>query len=212
MSKVTQKMDILDPESPVCNLCGADKPERYLSLSDRYYGRSEEFTMVRCLYCGLLYLNPRPGREAMSRYYEADYYSYTALQDFSVRTSFSGWKGKLFGEIYRDSLFGKLLRSYFVSWRGNWRWFYAADPEKRGGRVLDIGCGSGQTLLLFKKFGWEAYGIDISEQACEVGRKHGLKIHQGEFEDLSYPDEFFDFIWMNHVLNICEILRKLLKK
>jgi len=95
---------------------------------------------------------------------------------------------------------GALLRCVYVRWHGNWRWYYAADPKRRGGRALDVGSGAGQTLALFERFGWEAVGMDISPQAAAAARRSGHRVIQGELHPTSFPEGSFDLIWMCHVL------------
>lgn len=40
----------------------------------------------------------------------------------------------------------------------------------RQGRVLELGCGNGNNLLLFANFGWEVVGVDFSAQALRDAR------------------------------------------
>ncbi|MCM8820146.1 MAG: methyltransferase domain-containing protein, partial [Candidatus Omnitrophica bacterium] len=58
------------------------------------------------------------------------------------------------------------------------------------GKLLDIGCGTGNFLLIAKRFGFEVYGIEASKIAIEIGRKNfNLKIAQAlSFNKL--PEEF----------------------
>jgi 2-polyprenyl-3-methyl-5-hydroxy-6-metoxy-1,4-benzoquinol methylase len=67
-------------------------------------------------------------------------------------------------------------------------------------RILDIGCGAGWKLDLFKEFGWETYGFDISAEATEVARKKGHNVQAGRFEDINYPDNFFIAVQISHVI------------
>lgn len=64
------------PERVACNLCGADDPRTLYALKDyRYFVDDVEWSVVRCRRCGLGYLNPRPTRDEIARYYPAPYYS-----------------------------------------------------------------------------------------------------------------------------------------
>ncbi|MCX8041452.1 MAG: methyltransferase domain-containing protein [Thermodesulfobacteriaceae bacterium] len=58
------------------------------------------------------------------------------------------------------------------------------------GKLLDIGCSSGNFMLIAKSKGFEVYGMEASKTAAEIGRKRfGLKIAQAlTFEEL--PEEF----------------------
>jgi len=58
---------------------------------------------------------------------------------------------------------------------------------KKGGNVLDIGCGEGGFLSLFGS-NWKKYGVDISGYALEVARKNGVVV------DFNFEDNLFDLI------------------
>jgi len=85
---------------------------------------------------------------------------------------------------------------------------------KKGGRILDVGCGSGKFLFEMSKEGWEVYGNDISDVACDNVRKEfGLKnIYHGELLALKFPEKFFDVITLWHVLEHLEKPRETLEK
>jgi 2-polyprenyl-3-methyl-5-hydroxy-6-metoxy-1,4-benzoquinol methylase len=85
---------------------------------------------------------------------------------------------------------------------------------KKRGRILDIGCGFGNFLFQMSKEGWEVYGNDISQVACDSARtKFGLKnIYDGELLALNFPENFFDVITLWHVLEHLETPRETLQK
>ena len=67
------------PETVTCNLCGADGARRLYSMPDhRFWVDDEEWSVVECSGCGLGYLNPRPTRSEIRRYYPAAYYGLRA--------------------------------------------------------------------------------------------------------------------------------------
>jgi len=45
------------------------------------------------------------------------------------------------------------------------RMFFKESLHLNTGRVLELGCGTGNNLSLFAEYGWEVVGIDISENA-----------------------------------------------
>jgi ubiquinone/menaquinone biosynthesis C-methylase UbiE len=68
-----------------------------------------------------------------------------------------------------------------------------------GGRVLDVGCGTGHHLKMFPG----AIGIDVSEKMLKEARKHG-RVVKARAEALPFEDESFDTILcMFTVLNLC---------
>lgn len=59
-----------------CNLCGEDNTrELYRSSDHRFEIDDWEWPVVQCRRCGLAYLNPRPTRRAIGRYYPKCFFS-----------------------------------------------------------------------------------------------------------------------------------------
>jgi len=64
------------------------------------------------------------------------------------------------------------------------------------GRLLDLGCGNGDFLMLAREAGWEAYGVEISEPSLrEAESRSGVKVFSSLYP-LSDKQEFFDVITM----------------
>jgi 2-polyprenyl-3-methyl-5-hydroxy-6-metoxy-1,4-benzoquinol methylase len=70
-----------------------------------------------------------------------------------------------------------------------------------GGRLLEIGCASGEFLWLAAHAGFDVEGLEpepfTSAQAREV---HGLKVITGTLAEASYPSDYFDVVVLIHVL------------
>lgn len=70
-------------------------------------------------------------------------------------------------------------------------------------KVLEIGCGTGATLLEIKKLypNSKVYGLELQKEAAELGSKL-LPIECGNIEDrkLNFQGEYFDYILMGDVL------------
>ena len=63
------------PEEVACNLCGRSNARLLFRLRDyRLQVDDIEWNVVKCRHCALGYLNPRPTREEMRRYYPASYF------------------------------------------------------------------------------------------------------------------------------------------
>jgi 2-polyprenyl-3-methyl-5-hydroxy-6-metoxy-1,4-benzoquinol methylase len=80
-------------------------------------------------------------------------------------------------------------------------------PENKSAKILDIGCGFGQTLRALSGMGYtNIHGVDISDEAVQHCRDSGLKVEM--VTDLaSYMEEnrqAYDFILMSHVLEHIE--------
>lgn len=73
--------------------------------------------------------------------------------------------------------------------------------ERTGARLLDVGCGNGEYLNNMRCAGWEVTGVEPDEESVRAGRsRHGLKIYHGVLEDVYLPDNTFDVITMQHVI------------
>jgi len=70
---------------------------------------------------------------------------------------------------------------------------------KRTGKVLDIGCGRGDSLRALSSLGFEACGVDISPEAPSYSKGFNIKVLNLEKEELSYENEF-DFVFSKSVV------------
>jgi len=50
-------------------------------------------------------------------------------------------------------------------------------PPRGGGRLLDIGCGSGEFLTLARERGWHVEGVEVSPRGAAMARRRGLTVH-----------------------------------
>jgi 2-polyprenyl-3-methyl-5-hydroxy-6-metoxy-1,4-benzoquinol methylase len=95
-------------------------------------------------------------------------------------------------------------------------------PKDKKSQILDIGCGLGQNLFTFSKFGYgNTVGIDISSECVAFCEKKGFAVEKISAEEyLEDKADFFDLITIYHVvehikkeeiINFLKILRKALK-
>jgi SAM-dependent methyltransferase len=71
-------------------------------------------------------------------------------------------------------------------------------PERA--RVLDVGCGSGVGLELFRDYGLDAVGITLAPADIETARARGFAIEAMDQSFLDFPDRTFDLVWARHVV------------
>lgn len=64
-----------------------------------------------------------------------------------------------------------------------------------GGRILDVGCGSGRDLRVFTQRGFRALGIDSSRALVELARSYsGAECVVERIEEITYEHQF-DGVW-----------------
>lgn len=68
-------------------------------------------------------------------------------------------------------------------------------------RLLDLGCGPGRDLKVFKAMGHEVLGIDGAARFVELARAYsGCEVWQQDFVHLDLPPRAFDGIYANAAL------------
>jgi len=71
----------------------------------------------------------------------------------------------------------------------------------KGGRLLDLGCGTGAYSAPLISRGFDIYGVEPNTATLAYGVKHfGIKGFNGYIEDAPFPDDFFDIAVMNEVV------------
>jgi SAM-dependent methyltransferase len=77
-------------------------------------------------------------------------------------------------------------------------------------RVLDIGCGYGETLGYHLARGCEVYGVEADENIRKVAVRFGYNVHVGLFDPAMYQPDFFDYVTLDQVIeHVTEPLRTL---
>jgi 2-polyprenyl-3-methyl-5-hydroxy-6-metoxy-1,4-benzoquinol methylase len=189
-------MDLEDWEVVSCDLCGSRQSASFIAVeADRSKAR-RPVTLVKCLSCGLVYLNPRPSQGQIGEFYSSTYYAHTNMERRQkllrarLRNRFLEGLGG-YGKSLDQRMIRKLAPVGLVD---------VIIPETLRGRLLDVGCGDGERADWYRARGFEAYGVETSAKAVENARKLGLKVEQGTLSDVVYPDGFFDVVVMAHVL------------
>ncbi len=124
-------------ERTACPVCGHDEHEPVSGI-DR---RLKRLPTVACLGCGLLYTNPMPTEEELSRYYRRLYrFDY----QLSLRRPSARHLAKRSGEAQT-----RVAR--------------ISDLLEPGSRTLDFGAGSGEFVATMLEKGFDAYGFAPGE-------------------------------------------------
>jgi 2-polyprenyl-3-methyl-5-hydroxy-6-metoxy-1,4-benzoquinol methylase len=140
--------------------------------------QQDEWTVFKCSGCGLGFLDPRPTAEELGRHYERAYFD--SHYDKGLKKGSPEMKKRLSQQKHRLSFFRSL---------------------KPRGRVLDIGCGMGYFIYACSLRGYEAEGMDISDDSTAYIRSElGLKVKTGTADTVGYEEGSFDVITMWHFL------------
>lgn len=70
----------------------------------------------------------------------------------------------------------------------------------RAGRLLDIGCGLGETLVAAREAGFEAEGLDVGAHPVAYCRSLGFPVHRASVTDTGLSDASFDVVTLWDVL------------
>jgi SAM-dependent methyltransferase len=184
----------LDLEYVVCDYCGADRTRtlaqlqppgelpfpmhrlgaRALNLADA------RIEFVRCMQCGLVYMNPRLTEPSIARFYDTVY----ALAGAA----------KAFEDDQKQHAAHILDRASICLGART------AVPS-----MLDIGCGAGQVLAAAQARGWQVAGSELSQVAAErATTRLGIPIHVGDFRDMGLAPVSLDVVT---ILAVVEHLR-----
>jgi len=159
-----------------CDLCGADRAEPRL--------RKDEWTIVRCTRCSLVYLDPRPEPEIIER--DFDWFRHSPLQTGARRRVESPFR-RLLRRMRGKGLLRRRRREEVVLGR--------VREYVPGGRFLDVGCGDGFMVEAMAAAGYEAYGLDISEGAVAYAHSLGrTTVRKGTIQDAPFPPAHFDVL------------------
>ena len=147
-------------------------------LYDDRYGYPGNFPLYKCPDCGHLFLECNFTTDQLVELY-TDYYP---------RKSFDLAQ-------YKPHIGASGLSAWF---NGVDRSAFRSVPKNV--RVLDVGCGFGQSLGYHAARGCDVYGVEADENIRRVAEKFGFKVHVGLFAPSIYEPDFFDYVTMDQVI------------
>lgn len=129
-----------------CPFCKSEGAERYI--------RPDELHVRQCPTCKCYFISPSPSNEQLVRFYSA-YYAHHRSAEFQQ------YQNDLI--LVKEMLSIDPLSDVKVRTLSSLMHF-------DGKRVLDVGFGMGQGLILMKKLGADVAGIDMDQDAVEFAR------------------------------------------
>ena len=161
-----------------CEVCGASDPEPVLR-SERLDG-----PLVRCRSCGLLYVGRRE-------------------RDFTFATTDPARSGALAERVEALELVDHDVEEAEAPWRSLVHEQRLAAIARHGaaGRLLDVGCSTGEFIAAAAAAGFQAQGIEPDPATSRLARERtGLPVTTGTLADAALPAESADVATLWHVI------------
>lgn len=135
----------------------------------------KEYKSFYCKECNYYFVFPNTdlSEEEWSDMYKEGYFPGTMTK---------WWRNKRFKERKR-------IINYFKK--------YSPSNEQK---FLEIGSGEGYMLIDASKTNWKVWGIDVSDNRINEARNSKINFETGNLLEKNYEGEFFDFVYMDSVL------------
>lgn len=146
--------------------------------------------LVRCAGCALLMSDPQPSGAELAAIYDADYFLGAPTPE---------------GRAQMARLKGATARGYL----GDLRRYRGP----HGGRLLEVGCGTGDFLAEARDAGFDVAGVEVSPDAARVARERvgADAVRVGELADVAAQLGTFDVcvLWdvLEHARNPLDLLQ-----
>ena len=134
--------------APPCAACGGTRC--------RLQFEKQGYRFVRCDGCTLVRLDPLPGQQALTAFYD---------------------------ESYRSGIYATFASAETVRMATAAARIAAVLPHVPVGPWLDVGCSTGSSLRAAAARGLDAEGIELSPTAVDVARAAGLRVERVSAED-----------------------------
>lgn len=116
------------------------------------------------------------------------------------------------GLFYKDPLLAEGIRRHYEDLyrhdtasehidqrrRDLFRGFLTEVPPFGARRLLDVGCGSGEFLVLARDQGWAADGVEVSRRGAALARRRGLAVYETPAD---LPADHFDAVTLWNVVD-----------
>ncbi|MBS3123665.1 class I SAM-dependent methyltransferase [Candidatus Woesearchaeota archaeon] len=141
-----------------CIICNQDKTE--------LWAKKYKYAAVKCLNCGLIWIDPLPTSEELNQFYTI-YYKYRVSET-------------------------KLTEQRKIMYNLDKNWL---ELFIKKGKLLDIGCSDGSFLSNFSQ-DWEKYGVEIGSDAVEQAQQKGINVIEGSAKETLNFGKKFDCVML----------------
>lgn len=163
-----------------CKICNGYTYLKHKDLFDDRHGYPKTFDIYKCFDCGFMQTQPQLSIDQLSDIYT----KYYPKRDADIDSIISGSKNIPTKKQIENN--GWNTTCHFQT--------------KKNQKVLDIGCGTCQSLLEIKNMGGKSWGIDPDRNSKHVADKLMLNFHLGTIHDYNANENFFDLITASQVI------------
>ena len=173
---------------------------KYRNMDDKLHFVDGNFLLLKCINCGLEFISPLLNEKELIKYYpKKDYYSFNKQNNLALKYHKLSAKYYL-GKNHLIKFLLYPLKPFLCHYYG-----------KKGDFILEIGCGNGLQLSIYKKYGKNTYGIEpYGPKLTEKDKLLGIS--RKSLKDSDYSKNQFDYIILREVLehipNQKEVLTK----
>ena len=206
---VLQQME--STSCPDCPICSSHGNLIYEELEDRLFNVPGLWNISKCSNskCGLLWLNPMPTETDIPKAY-AHYYTHDVIKppfgllNRIAEAASEGYVDVSYGYKAQGNRLLKVLMSVFVFLHPGRKvdvdYSVIWQEKKSEGRLLEVGCGSGHVLKHMQSLGWNVTGVDFDPKAVAFASNQGLDVRLGSLAEQSFQSNYFDLVFMSHVI------------
>lgn len=162
-----------------CPVCGGQAWDTVFPVVDQLVSK-QAFSIIQCKNCKVRITQDAPGPVSSGAYYASDAY-----------ISHSNTKKGLINRLYQ------LVRTRTLSQKVK---LVEQCTRLRGGRILDVGSGTGAFVAALRRAGWRADGLEPDSTARQVAiNDFGITLMESD-QLFKLPSGEFDAITLWHVL------------
>ena len=169
-----------------CHICSSEDIKFLTAEGDKFTNERSNL----CMNCGLVFLHPRMTDDEIHEYYLTD----------------------LFSRDFREEIQPSEEKRVRSRMRAKTQWITIGEHVPKVGKILDIGCSSGE-FLAYAPDEYELYGVDPSTGFAESQESDSAQVRVGYFPEESFQDtvDKFDIITIFHTLEHVTNPREVLK-
>ncbi|HII29972.1 hypothetical protein COT48_01515 [Candidatus Woesearchaeota archaeon CG08_land_8_20_14_0_20_47_9] len=154
-----------------CSLCGSNHHRLLFKKRGNFY--KIPFCIVRCMRCGLVFVNPRLSDKAITVLYDDDYFK---GEGFDPIARYEAGEANA---LQKKAEAAAVLRTAEL--------VTGISPPMK---LVDVGCGVGNMLEVASNLGYDVLGIDAAAHAVSMARRRGFNAICGKLDEIGIDRKF----------------------